>query len=108
VTPRTSSVLVYLYGQDNTLAGSIRVAEQPSTRPSQVWTYYGVRNPLKPLDKPDNYRSALATVDLENETLNGSSAINKIFGTGFPASRAPTRSAQTICSSGASRRRRAR
>ncbi len=75
----------YLYGQDNTLAGSIRTQEQPSTRLSQVWTYYGVRNPLEPLDAPDNYRSSLATVDLENETLNGSAAIKKIFGTWIPA-----------------------
>lgn len=75
----------YLFDQANTLASSIRVSEQPSTRLSQVWTYYGVRNPLEPLDKPDNYRSSLATVDLENETLNGSAAIKKIFGTWMPA-----------------------
>jgi hypothetical protein len=34
------------YNDSNTLAGTIQPQEQPSTRITQIWTYYGVRNPL--------------------------------------------------------------
>jgi len=82
---RAVDTTVFNYTEDNVIAGSIRTQEQPAKRITQVWTYYGVRNPLEPLEQPDNYRSTLATVDLEAETLHGSPVIRKIFGTWIPS-----------------------
>jgi hypothetical protein len=75
----------FLYDQSNVLSGSISVQEQPDKRITQVWTYYGVRNPLSPLDQLDNYRSGLVTVDLETESLNGGAVIKTIYADWIPA-----------------------
>ncbi len=79
----------FLYTQANILAGSLQASDQPEKQITQCWTYYGVRNPLAPLDQTDNYRSALATVDLEAETLNGSPVIRTILGTWIAAFNRP-------------------
>lgn len=75
----------FLYTQRNVIRGSLQVQDQPEKQITQVWSYYGVRNPLEPLNNTDNFRSALATVDLEAETANGSPVIRTIFGTWIPA-----------------------
>lgn len=72
------------FDQTNTLEGTLNTKEQPNTRISQVWTYYGQKNPLKPLDEVENWRSALATVDLEREEDYGSSAVKRIFARWIP------------------------
>jgi len=54
------------------------INEQTDKRLSQVWTRYAQINPLKAIDDDDNFRSQQVTVDLEAETLNGSSAIKVI------------------------------
>lgn len=74
----------YLYDQSNVMTGSVTVTEQPDKRITAVWTWYGVRNALNPLDQLNNYVSAAALEDLEAAELNGSSVIVKIFGTWIP------------------------
>lgn len=73
------------YNENNLVRGDIRVSEQRNKILTEVWTYYGVRNPLEPLDQTDNYRSTVVVTDLEGATLNGSAIIKKIFGTWIPA-----------------------
>lgn len=73
------------YDDDNILEGTLTVTEQPNQRASQIWTYYGVKNSLKPLDEADNFRSTLATVNLQAETDEGQAAIVKIFSRWIPA-----------------------
>lgn len=73
------------FDDDNILEGTLQVTEQPNLRASQIWTYYGQRNPLRPVDEPDNYRSTLATVNLQAETDEGQAAIIKIFARWIPA-----------------------
>jgi hypothetical protein len=46
------------------LKGTLRTADQPNKRISEVLVYYGLRAPLKPIDEDDNYRAALLTPDL--------------------------------------------
>lgn len=46
---------------DFMLPGSIASKPQYEKRVSQVWTYYGKRNPLESQDKKDNYRATLAS-----------------------------------------------
>jgi hypothetical protein len=82
---RGIAVDAFRYTEQNVLADSLQVQDQPEKQITQVWTYYGVRNPLEPLDQTDNYRSALPTVDLEAEAANGSAVIRTIFGTWIPA-----------------------
>lgn len=68
------------FTEENIIAGSMRVQEQPSQRISQIWTYYGTRDPTNLGAKEDNFRAALATVDLEKETEYGSAQIYKVDG----------------------------
>jgi hypothetical protein len=58
--------------EDKFLRGSLRTQDQPNKRISEVLVYYGIRQPLKPIDEDDNYRSSLLTPDLEAaEEYNG-------------------------------------
>jgi hypothetical protein len=82
---RAISTDAQTFDETNTLAGTLRTKEQPGQRASQIWTWYGQRNPLRPIDEPDNYRSTLATVNLQAETDEGQAAITKIFARWIPA-----------------------
>lgn len=75
----------WTYFDYHLLKDSVQIQEQPSTRLTQVWTYYGVRNPLESLTEPNNYRSTLQSIDTEGETNHGQSVIKKVFGTWIPA-----------------------
>lgn len=70
--------------QDVYIENSFTVQEQPGSRISQVWTYFGQINPLRPADEPDNYRSTDVRVDLQSEANYGSPAIHKIFAAWIP------------------------
>ena len=50
-----------LWDEDVILEGTLKVKDEPGKRISQVWTYYGQRNPADRGDNEDNYRAALAT-----------------------------------------------
>jgi hypothetical protein len=66
------------FGHDNIIAGSLSVKEQPGKRISQIWTYYGQRDPTDQSDNEDNYRAAIADRDLQRETEYGSAEIRKV------------------------------
>lgn len=68
-----------MLGPDIIQRGSFRTMEQPNKRVSQVWIYYGQRNPLQQLEDLDNFRSLAVTVDTEAEENYGSPAIRKIY-----------------------------
>lgn len=87
---RSIPTTAFEYNPANTIAGSFQVQEQPQKRVTEVWTYYGVRNPLEPLDQFDNYRSNAIERDLEAATAAGSAIVKKIFGTWIPALAADT------------------
>lgn len=74
-----------LFDADTILQGTLSVQEQPAKRISQVWTYFGQRNPLQSVDEPDNYRSTALTIDLQAQTDYGAPAIKKIFSRWIPA-----------------------
>jgi hypothetical protein len=58
--------------------GSYKAQEQPSKRVSEVWTYFGLVNPLAKLDDRNNYRSA--AVDFDHLADDAEPvAIKKIF-----------------------------
>lgn len=66
------------FGEDRILAGSLSVKEQPTKRISQMWNYYGQRDPTDAAAKEDGYRAALATADLTTEAEYGSAAVTKL------------------------------
>lgn len=72
------------FTESNTLEGSLKIKDQPGTRISQIWTYFGLRNPCDPIDRADNYRSVAATIDLDAETQYGVPVIKKIFSRWIP------------------------
>lgn len=73
-----------LFTPDNTMEGSLQIQEQPAERISQVWTYFGMRNPLEGVEEEQNFRSTLLTIDPETEIGYGSPAIKKIFSRWIP------------------------
>lgn len=72
------------FSEENTLEGSLSVKEQPTTRVSQVFTYFGQRNPLVPLDQENNFRSSVLTIDTDAEFAYGQPAIKKVFSRWIP------------------------
>jgi hypothetical protein len=68
-----------LIGPDIVQRGSFRTMEQPDKRVSQVWIYYGQRNPLQRLEDLDNFRSLAVSADLDAETNYGSPMIRKLY-----------------------------
>lgn len=59
--PTTADV----FDESSIIEGSIKTKEQPESRVSDVLTYFAQRNPLRPVDESDNYRSAILTADVE-------------------------------------------
>src|SRR5699024_733322 len=68
---RQPSKAPYLLTDDNTfVSGSIKTKEQTDKRVSQVWVYYGIIDPSKDKDDPNNYRSVYAEQDASAEGTN--------------------------------------
>lgn len=61
------------------LKDTLEFEDQPEKRASQVWTFFGQRNPTRPITEESNYRSAVATVDSETASQEATPAIKKIF-----------------------------
>jgi hypothetical protein len=76
---RPVSAEATLYSEDQIMATSFKATDQPSKRISEVWTYYGIRNPLEDLDNVKNFRAAIATIDPEADQDYEQPAIKKIF-----------------------------
>ncbi len=66
------------------LDGSLTIKAQPEKRYSQVWTYFGQRNPLEGVDDPSNYFSVAVKVDADSERIYGSPSIKTIFSRWIP------------------------
>jgi hypothetical protein len=73
------------FDDDNMLADSFNVEEQPAKRISQIATYFGQINPLKSLTETDNYRSSAIGLDTETAGDYAAPAIKKIFSRWIPA-----------------------
>lgn len=73
------------FDDSNIVDGTFRVREQPEKRISQVWTYFGLKNPLLPINEPTSYRSTAILTDLNAEEDYGQPAIRKIFSRWIPS-----------------------
>ncbi|ARQ01880.1 hypothetical protein [Pseudorhodoplanes sinuspersici] len=72
------------FSEVNTLKDSIQSKEQPDKRVSEVITYFGQNNPLRPVDDADNFRSIETVKDDQSAADYGSPAIKKIFSRWMP------------------------
>lgn len=78
-------VAVDTFDENNILENTLEVTEQPESRVSRVWTYYGLINPLEKLDTLENYQSSVETVDVTSEENYGTPAIKKVLSRWIPA-----------------------
>lgn len=69
---------------DNTIEKTLTIKDQPETRLSRVQTYFGQKDPTKPLSNLDNYRSTSLVIDTQAETDYGSAAIKTIYSRWIP------------------------
>lgn len=67
------------FTQDNVMADSLQIAEQPDKRISRVISYFGQINPLTSLTDTANFRSVAETIDEDAEEDYGSIARKEIF-----------------------------
>lgn len=82
---RAISTTAQTFDENVILEGSLGMRDQPGTRLSQVWTFYGLRNPLLKLDETSNYRSVELMVDLQSQSDYGVEAVKQIFSRWIPA-----------------------
>lgn len=73
-----------LFDDDLVMRGTLKIAEQPDKRLTEIWTFFAQRNPLEPQTDRSNYAQALATVDLQAATDYGSSVVLPIFSRWIP------------------------
>ena len=76
----------FTINDDLMVANSLGYSDQPDRRISQVWVYYGQRNPLEKLDEQKNYSVASLDIDLAAESPDqyGQAAIRKIYSRWIP------------------------
>lgn len=72
------------FDDNNMIAETLQVTEQPDKRLSQVHTYFGQINPITSLTDKANYRSVSKIADLQKEEDYGSAAIKEIFSRWIP------------------------
>jgi len=84
-TLREVSAAADVFDDSVIISSSYNAKDQPGKRVSQVWTYYGLKNPLEGVDDAKNYRSAVATVDPDGLTDYGEESIRTIFSRWIPA-----------------------
>jgi len=81
---RAISTTAAVFSEDNTMEGSLTIKEQPTTRISQVLTYFGQRDPLAPIDEERNFRSSALTIDGDAELAYRTSSIRKVYSRWIP------------------------
>ena len=66
--------------------GSFSIQRKPQQRTSQVWVYYGQRNPLEDVDDPTNYASRVIQADLDSEGDDeyGTPSVREVWGRWIP------------------------
>lgn len=68
---------------DTVMEGSFRITEQPEKRVSQVWTWYGMKDPTKGLEDENNYARAVVSFS-PNQNQYEQPSIKKIFSRWIP------------------------
>lgn len=73
-----------LHDDGSILDGTFSRREQPDKRVSQVWVFFGQKNPLAGQEQTDNYRQFTVEGDANSETNYGSASIRRMFSRWIP------------------------
>jgi len=65
--------------EGNIIAGSYSIREVPKDRVSQVYVYYGIRNPTLSATDRFSYSTAEVIIDVDKEAQYGEAAVKEIF-----------------------------
>jgi hypothetical protein len=65
--------------EGNIVADSVTVEEVSKDRASQVWVYYGLRNPVLSVTDKFSYRTGEVLIDVDKERQYGEPAVKEIF-----------------------------
>jgi hypothetical protein len=76
---RASAATLTLDDARDMIGDAVSVKPLVSRRASQVWVWYGQRNPLESIDDRKNYASRTVSADPEAEDLYGTPAIREVF-----------------------------
>ncbi|MFW5829978.1 MAG: hypothetical protein ACOCXA_06925 [Planctomycetota bacterium] len=76
--------------RDHLLRDSIEISEDHEKRVSQIWFYFGVKDPSGQSDDPRNFQRLVPFIDREAESDYGDKRIRKVFSRWLPADRAAT------------------
>ncbi|MBV7482530.1 hypothetical protein [Bordetella sp. BOR01] len=81
IKPPVFQTVPKLNDDANIIADSAQVTQDPKGRVSQVWVYWGQRDPTEDLEKESNYRRVRIRADLEAEGAQqyGEQRIRKIY-----------------------------
>ena len=81
VRPAAQDAVTLLNDSQHILAESVQIEESPKDRVSQVWVFYGQRDPTVRLDEETNYRRVRVRADLNAESADqyGEQRIKKIY-----------------------------
>lgn len=79
--PAYTDPVVPLNDTNHVIAGSIELKAEPRERISQVWVFFGQRNPVEKLDDDQNYRRVRirADLDAESDLQYGEQRIKKVY-----------------------------
>jgi hypothetical protein len=73
-----------IIGEDIILKDTLEYEDQSRKRASQIWTFFGQRDPTRPLTEESNYRALVATDDSDTEAQGAEPAIKKIYSRWIP------------------------
>lgn len=81
---RSAASSAAIIDEDIMVEDSLEIEDQPQKRASQVWTWFGQRNPTRPLSEESNYTQASVTIDAEAELNFSTPSIKKIYSRWIP------------------------
>lgn len=86
IRPARDEEITEVTQSDHIIRDSVNIMDDPKDRISQVWIYYGQRDPTEDLDKVSNYNKNFVIVDTDAEdaTQYGEQRIRQIFSRWLP------------------------
>lgn len=81
IAPRIYEDVETIDDDKNIIADSVELKDDPASRVSQVWVFWGVRNATESLQRDDNYTRIRIRADLDAESKNqyDDSRIRKVY-----------------------------
>lgn len=85
IKPATFGLVASLNERQHLLANSISVTDDLEKRISQIWFYFGQKDPSAASDDPRNYSRLVPFIDRQAEADHGDARIRKVYSRWLPA-----------------------